>query len=159
MTTLSTVETIRSIRQCGVTLTVRAGRLKARPIGAVPPDLAVAAAEHRAEIIAVLQSEVREAEIDRLAAADGWSGCHGRHAEDADVVNQVRATFADAKLLAIVRQGAAGSFDNLEALDAKPIGERCQVCRGKCRWCQTPGILRCGDRSKGTGCESGKPVL
>jgi len=47
-------EVLSEIQRRGVTLVVRDGKLIARPISAVPPDLAERARQHRAEIIKLL---------------------------------------------------------------------------------------------------------
>jgi hypothetical protein len=49
-----TFEVLFEIQRRGVTLLVRDGKLIARPISAVPPDLAERARQHRAEIIKLL---------------------------------------------------------------------------------------------------------
>jgi TubC N-terminal docking domain len=48
------LEVLSEIQRRGVTLLVRDGKLIARPISAVPPDLAERARQHRAEIIRLL---------------------------------------------------------------------------------------------------------
>jgi hypothetical protein len=48
------LEVVSEIQRRGVTLLVRDGKLIARPISAVPPDLAERARQHRAEIIKLL---------------------------------------------------------------------------------------------------------
>ena len=50
----SALEVLSEIQRRGVTLLVRDGKLIARPISAVPPDLAERARQHRAEIIKLL---------------------------------------------------------------------------------------------------------
>jgi hypothetical protein len=55
-------ETVAAIRQRGVTLSVKDVRLLSHPKGAIPPELAASAAEHRPEIIALLEEQARAVE-------------------------------------------------------------------------------------------------
>jgi hypothetical protein len=63
------LEVLAEIRRRGVTLSVRDGRLIARPIDLLPPDLAECARPNRAEIID-LPARKPEPETERVATLD-----------------------------------------------------------------------------------------
>jgi hypothetical protein len=92
-------EVLSEIQRRGVTLLVRDGKLIARPISAVPPDLAERARQHRAEIIKFLHCQPGP-ETVRIAGSDADRNTrdlpfkHGydydpsapQHAEDLDPI-------------------------------------------------------------------------
>lgn len=70
-------EVLSEILGLGVTLRVRDGKLIARPIRAVPPDLAERARQHRAEIIKLLYCPP-DPETVRIAGLDGHRNARDR---------------------------------------------------------------------------------
>src|ERR1700758_4843692 len=110
---------LEQIKAAGVRLEAHDDRLRLIPKSRLTPKIVELARQYKPELLAHL----RDQEL----------------AETAAIMARV---FPGARHVGLVRKGEPGSFDNLPPL---PAMSQCPVCKGACRWCNTPGVVRCGD--------------
>jgi hypothetical protein len=113
------------------------------------------------------QANIEENEIDRLAVEDGWnpeqaeidgiatmdthrnaSDRKHRRGYDYDPTAPGHAEYVYERAQPLARDAEEARVDLSDYINEHApellIEDVCRVCRGVCRWCNTPGILRCG---------------
>jgi hypothetical protein len=115
---MTVVEVLEQMRNAGVRLAARDDRLRLIPKSRVTPEIVELARQHKPELL----SHLKDHEMAETAAA-------------------IANIFPRARLVGLARKGEPGSFDV-----PPPLREMspCPVCKGACRWCNTPGVVQCG---------------
>jgi hypothetical protein len=111
------LEVLSEIQRRGVTVLVRDGKLIARPISAVPPDLAERARQHRAEIIKLVRC-LPDPETVRIEGSDADRTARSRRGYDDN----------------------PSAFGQTECLDPIAPRDRLEPARSLIRTCREHGV-------------------
>ena len=142
----------------GIRLSAERGQIVARPKGATPPELREQVIHYKPKLLRLLTWDADAAASalrDTLTRIEQAAAAEPAQIRDriADLLALQGATVASlfvAQDLDTLRYALRDLERNVRdavtgrGYDNEPTPAPCRVCNGTCRWCNTPGVLRCG---------------